>query len=228
MESTASPSDVPGESEQTIVFDRLLDWSIGAILTIVGLLGATFGLGIYYAVNRPDVAELIYNSEFQSDVLTEAEAIDALVAVGQWTGLGFVVAGGLTVIAGVAVVVAHGRARRAGRSTPRWIVALVGGILGIVLGFVPFSPALGGAVAGYLDPNRSASGLGIGTVAGLFGAVPVVIVASFASVGLFMGLPGDAIILVISVFGLLFIFTVATAVGLSAVGGYAGHWLRDR
>lgn len=228
MGSTASISEMRNGSERTIVFDRMLDWAIGAVLAVVGLLGVALGLGLNYAANRPAVADLIHHSEFQSEMLTEAEAIDALVALGQWTGFGLVAAGALTILAGIAVVVAHGRARRAGRSTPRWIVALVGGILGVVLGFVPFSPALGGALAGYLDPNQHASGLGIGTIAGLVGIIPVVVVAGFAGVGLFLGLPSEAVVVVLSVFGIILVFTFVTVVGLSAIGGYIGRWLRER
>jgi hypothetical protein len=228
MRSTGSPTRSRTEAAATIVFDRHVDWAIGAVLALVGLLGTALGGALYYAVNRPDVADLIHNSEFQSEILTEAEAIDALVAVGQWTGLGLVVAGLLTVLVGVAVVIAHGRARRAGRSTPRWIVALVGGLVGIVLGFLPFSPGIGGAVAGYLDPNRTASGFGIGAISGLFAAIPMVIVAGFTSVGLFIGLPTEAVVAVLSVVSIVSVFAAAIGLALSAVGGYAGHWIREQ
>jgi hypothetical protein len=227
MGSTASPKQNQTEPNETVVFDRLVDWAIGAILALVGLLGAALGGALFYAANRPAIADLIRNSEFDSEVLTEAEAIDALVAVGQWTGLGLVFAGLLTVLVGIAVVIVHGRARRAGQSTPRWIVALVGGLVGILLGFLPFSPGIGGAVAGYLDPNRAASGLAIGTIAGLFAAVPMVIVATFASVGLVVGLPGELMLAVVTVLSMVFVFTAAFGIALSAGGGYVGRWIRE-
>lgn len=226
MGKTASPTQSQTESNGTVVFDRLADWAIGAILALVGLLGAALGVALYYAANRSAVADLVRNSEFQSEIFTEAEAIDALVAVGQWTGIGLVVAGLLTVLVGIAVVVAHGRARRAGRSTPRWIVALVGALVGVLLGFLPFSSGIGGAVAGYLDPNQAGRGLGIGTAAGLIATIPIVIVASFASVGLFIGLPGDAMLMVLTVLAIGFVVSAAFAVGLSALGGFVGHWIR--
>lgn len=222
LEQTNSDSDPP------IAFDRLLDWAIGALLGIVGLLGALVGGVLYYVVDRAAVADLVYNSEFRSDVLTEAEAIDVLWALVRWGGLGLVAAGALTVLVGIAVVVAHGRARNAGRGTPRWVLGVVGAIAGTVLGFVPFSPVLGGAVAGYLDPDRRASGLGAGTLAGVFATLPVFVLASFAGAGLFVGLPSGLVPAATAVLAVAVLVSLVYLVALSALGGYLGGWLRDQ
>ncbi|MFC7132426.1 MULTISPECIES: DUF5518 domain-containing protein [Salinibaculum] len=223
------PSDqVTTDADSLVAFDRLLDWGIGGLLGIVGLLATLAGVALYYGTDRPDIATLIHNSEFQSEVLTEAEAIDAVVALGQWTGIGLGVAGVLTVGIGIAVVVAHGRARQDGRGTPRWILGVVGAIVGVVLGFVPFSPVIGGAAAGYLDPDRTASGVGTGTLAGLFATLPVLVVAVFAGAGLFVGLPGDVAGIVAVVLAVGVLISLAYLVVLSVLGGYFGGWLRKR
>lgn len=222
------PDQISTDSETAIAFDRLLDWGIGTLLGIVGLLGTLGGAALYYTVDHSDVATLIYNSEFQSDVLTEAEAIDALFALGQWGGIGLGIAGGITILVGIAVVVAHGRARQSGRGTPRWILGVVGAVVGTILGFIPFSPIVGGAAAGYLDPTQNTSGTGAGTLAGVFASLPLLIVAGFAGVGLFTGLPVEvaATATVILVIGVL--ISLLYLVVLSAIGGYLGGWIRGR
>ena len=228
VNQNAPPDQIRADSETAIAFDRLIDWGIGVLLGVVGLLGSLGGAALYYAVDHADIATAIRNGEFRSDILTEAEAIDALFALSQWSGIGLVVAGGLTMLIGITVVVAHGRARKAGRGTPRWILGVVGAVVGIVLGFIPFSPALGGAAAGYLDPARNASGAGSGTLAGVFASLPLVIVAGFAGVGLFLGLPGEVAVTVAVVLAVALLVSLAYLVVLSAIGGYLGGWMRER
>ena len=221
LEQTNSPSDPP------VVFDRLFDWAIGALLTLVGLLSALVGGSLYYVVDRATVAEVVAASEFRSEVLTEPETVDLLWALGQWGGLGLVGVGVLSVAVGVAVVVAHGRARSAGRPTPRWVLGVAGAIVGTVLGFVPLSPALGGAVAGYLDPDRSATGLGVGAITGVFAALPAFVVALFVGVGLASGLPPSLVPAATAVVAFGALFALVYLVGLSALGGYLGYRLAD-
>lgn len=45
--------------------------------------------------------------------------------------------------------------------------AVVGAVAGLVLGFVPLSPGIGGAMAGYLQGGSRGDGLRVGAVAGL-------------------------------------------------------------
>lgn len=219
LEQPNSPSDPP------VAFDRLFDWVIGALLAVVGLLSALVGGSLYYAIDRATVADVIASGEFRSDVLTEAQAVDLFWALSQWGGLGLVAAGLLSVAIGVAVVVAHGRARTEGRPTPRWILGVAGAVVGAVLAFVPLSPVLGGGVAGYLDPDRSASGLGVGAIAGVFAALPVLVVGLFVGVGMASGLPASAVPAATALVALGVLFGLAYLVGLSALGGFLGHRL---
>jgi hypothetical protein len=216
------------DTDPPIVFDRLLDWAIGALLAIVGLLTGLVGGALFVVVDRPQVATLIDNSEFSSEILTEPEAVDALAALAHWSGLGLLTAGGMTVLVGIGVVVAHGRARADSRATPRWILGVIGAIVGALLGFVPFSPALGGAVAGYLDPNPTASGLGAGLLAGVFAALPVFVITIFGSVGLAVGLPNGVVVPATVVVAVGIFLSLVYLVGLSALGGYVGGRFRDR
>lgn len=213
----SNPSDPPA------VFDRLFDWAVAAFLGITGLLSALVGGSLYSFIDRADVAGTVAASEFRSEVLTETEAVDLLLAVSQWVGLGLVVLGALAGAVGVAVVVANGRARRAGRPTPRWILGLVGAMVGALLAFVPLSPALGGAIAGYLDHDPAVSGLGVGTVAGLFAALPVVVLTLSVGAGLVDGLPPGLVPAAMAILAVATLGSLAYLVGLSAVGGYLGR-----
>jgi len=221
------PRDVETNSttRSTPAFDRPLDWAIGGVLALLGLLIALGGGVLYTAVDRPEIATLIEESEFRSDVLTEAEAIDAVVALAEWGGLGLAAAGVSIVLIGVAVVVAHGRARRQGRGTPRWVLGVVGAIVNTVLSFIPFSPILGGAAASHLSTDREASGVAAGAFAGLFTIIPALVALAFVGVGLFTGLPGSTAAAAIAALVVGALLTIAYIVGLSALGGYIGRRL---
>jgi hypothetical protein len=227
MGANPSSDHVSVGDDRHIVFDRTIDWVIGALLGVVGILVALGGAALHYGVTRSGVADVIRDAEFQSEMLTRAEAIDALVVLGHWSGIGFVAAGGLIALLGIAVVVIHGRARRDGRGTPPWIVGVVGAGVASVLGFIPFSPVLGGAAAGYLDPNPDASGIGVGSIAGVFGSLPLLVPAIFASIGLFVSVPGEVVLAAAIILVFVVILCLVYYVGLSALGGYLGGWIRD-
>ena len=119
--------------------------------------------------------------------------------------------------------------------------ALLGGVVSVVLGFVPFSPVLGGAVAGYLQGVDTGRGVRVGIYAGLVAAVPLAFVlfllASVLSFGVVAvdssgsvagaasgGSPLLAIGVLVGAFALAALYTV----GLSALGGYLGSYVKGR
>lgn len=111
--------------------------------------------------------------------------------------------------------------------------ALVGAVTMVLLSPVPFSPVLGGAVAGYLHRRE---GLRVGALAGVLAAVPVVVavtlvVAFFVPV---VAVPGDGGVGLGPLAGVgalgfaaLLLVTLYTA-GLGALGGYLGVLLFER
>ncbi len=112
---------------------------------------------------------------------------------------------------------------RSPQQTNPLIYALIGGIAGIVLSFLPLSTMLGGALAGYLDGRHPSDGLKIGAIAGCIMLIPFTVIGF---VILFLiGVTGAPL-----AFGILgfFIFLLATlyTVGLSALGGYIGSYLQ--
>jgi uncharacterized membrane protein YbhN (UPF0104 family) len=108
--------------------------------------------------------------------------------------------------------------------------AAIGAVVTILTSFVPFSPILGGAVAGYLHGR---DGPKVGAISGAIAAIPFVgfgllFVFFFGGIGLFGGL--DA--LAFGVFVLLFVivalvFAVAITVVLSGAGGWIGIYVLE-
>lgn len=103
--------------------------------------------------------------------------------------------------------------------------ALIGGVAGIVLSFVPGSTLLGGAVAGYLEGGEPADGLSVGALAGLVMLVPFVLIGLFGWL-FFVGAGGPgagigAMFFVFLVFGALY------TVGLSVLGAVIGIYVKN-
>ncbi|QGN07130.1 hypothetical protein Hrd1104_07340 [Halorhabdus sp. CBA1104] len=107
--------------------------------------------------------------------------------------------------------------------------ALLGAVATTILAFVPFSPLLGGAVAGYLQGGDQSSAITVGALAGLFAAIPLVFVfVVLGSIIPFLpsfGVPGS-ISALLGIFALLAVFALlAYSVGMSALGGLLGRYV---
>jgi len=108
--------------------------------------------------------------------------------------------------------------------------AVIGGVASIVLSFIPFSPVLGGALAGYLQGGDRSTGLRIGVYAGVVAAIPLalVLIAAIAIFGFVLAIPpgsgeGAAILVV---FLVVLVFVALYTVGLSAIGGWIGNYVK--
>jgi hypothetical protein len=109
--------------------------------------------------------------------------------------------------------------------------AVIGAVASIVLSFVPFSPVLGGAVAGYLQGGTRSDGLRVGTISGVLGLL--VGAAFFLIVVLFLGVfaIGTNAPPLFSIVGLLFLLVTGVVsalytIGLSALGGWLGNYAK--
>lgn len=201
---------------------RAVDWVVAVLLVLVGLVGASLGVLLNGAADRSDIARMVAEGTIHSDALTDAELVDATHAVAWWGGLGLAVTGALLVVAGVGFVLL----RRRTRGTDAGLAgdtlnAVVGAVVTVVASFVPFSPVLGGGVAGYLSGDRGAR---VGALSGVVGALPVVVILGFLAVGLVAA--GFAVVAVVALVTLL--FAVAFFVALSALGGFVGVAIADR
>ncbi|WP_121744465.1 DUF5518 domain-containing protein [Natronorubrum halophilum] len=102
--------------------------------------------------------------------------------------------------------------------------ALLGGLAGIVLSFLPGSTLLGGAVAGYLEGGDPADGLRVGALAGVVMLVPFVVFGFLASM-FFLGVGSSG-----PMFGVLFLAVLVVAVyavGLGILGAVLGIYVRN-
>lgn len=107
-----------------------------------------------------------------------------------------------------------------------WVNALIGAVVTAVLSMLPFSPLLGGGVAGYLQKGDDRTGVRVGALSGALAVIPVVAllvlfvgglaVVTVANGGVRSGIFFWFLLLVV------FFFAVVYTVGLSAVGGFVG------
>ncbi len=109
--------------------------------------------------------------------------------------------------------------------------AVIGVVASIVLSFIPLSPALGGAVAGYLQGGSRSEGLRVGAISGMLSLLAGAVffglfILGFGVFYLGSGAPG-----VFGAAGILFFIVAAVisalyTVGLSAVGGWIGNYAK--
>ena len=110
--------------------------------------------------------------------------------------------------------------------------AVIGAVVTVVTTFIPFSPVLGGAVAGYLQQEDSSTALKVGALSGAIAVLPFLLVVVFLTSTLpflpaLFHVPGAfaGIVVVFVIFALL--ASAVYVVGLSALGGYLG-WYVER
>lgn len=103
-----------------------------------------------------------------------------------------------------------------------------GAAVTIVLSVIPFSPVVGGAVASHRRAGGYVAGLGVGIVSGAVAAIPLLalfvpalLIVGWLGYGVPTSSPAYGVFLAI-VFGLFTLYTV----GLSALGGLGGVWMR--
>lgn len=111
------------------------------------------------------------------------------------------------------------------------INALIGAIVSTVLAsVVPFAPVLGGAVAGYLQGGDRSAGLRVGLYSGLIAFIPALLVITFIGALFFgaMGMGGFPAMsgLGIVIFAFVFFLIAVYIVGLSAIGGWLGNYVK--
>jgi hypothetical protein len=107
-----------------------------------------------------------------------------------------------------------------------YVHALLGAVVTVVTAVVPFSPLLGGAVAGYLHDEGTSRGTRVGLVAGIIASIPLLLVFFFMLTVMSIGsittgeVAGPAF--VIGIVAVVFLVVGLYTVGLSAAGGYVG------
>lgn len=103
------------------------------------------------------------------------------------------------------------------------INALIGGVAGIILSFIPLSTLLGGAVAGYLEGGKTRDGVRVGAFAGLIMLLPIVFILLFFTMFFIGAAPIEFGIMVV----FMLVFGAVYTIGLSALGGCLGIYLKN-
>lgn len=234
---TTERASVEGESTDGGPLPAFVDWIIGALVALAGLVSLVGGSAVVALIDREQLAEGISEGTVTVTVftreLTEAETLDVAEAVTTWTGTGLLVTGAAMVLSAVGYVAFRHRARSRtdGPVSSYPTHALLGAIAAAALSFLPFSPAAGGALAGYLEQDQSGRTVSVGAVAGLLAATPVLAIVVFAFGGTVVGLSGigeGGLATVTAVTAVFVVATVATiSAALGALGGYVGGILGD-
>jgi hypothetical protein len=113
------------------------------------------------------------------------------------------------------------------------INAALGAVVTVVLSFIGVSPVLGGGVAGYLQRESRRSGAKVGALSGAFATLPFLLIVALGllfliPVGVGGGMPGlpggvELIVVVLIILPLTLLWNV----GLGALGGYLGTYVRE-
>lgn len=240
METTDSATS---ETRDDRVFARPLpeyvDWFAGVVIALGGMALFVGGTAVAFVVDRELLAEDIEAGEITIVVLqrdlTEAEMLEFSLEVVNWTGIGLLVTGlGLVMFAVVYVVFRHRSQQSAGNeadSSSYRSSAVLGAVATAILSFVPFSPVLGGGLAGYLEQPASGRPVSVGALSGFLAMIPALVLLGFVTVGMYSGFAAiqEAGLGFVVVAGMLFGLLVLSVygAGLGALGGFAGGRLAD-
>jgi hypothetical protein len=108
------------------------------------------------------------------------------------------------------------------------INALIGGVVAIVASAIPAGTAIGGAVAGYLEGGSRTDGALVGAYAGFVALLPLVIIGVFFTFIFGIGISGSPRMgLSLLLFAIIaFLGSAVYTVGLCAIGGFLGNYVR--
>jgi hypothetical protein len=228
------PGPVDGRSDRPKEVSSLVDWGVSAVLALVGIVLAASGWVVYTRVGRPELRDAVTAENVSIDGLSAGELVDVAVPFFEWVSIGLGVTGAILLVSSAGFALARWRTRKhvathGGTTGTTWAHSVYGAVAGAVLSFVPFSTALGGAVAGYLRNGSSPSGAKIGALSGLLGSVPMATILGGALVGAVAGAnaigEGATGTLLAGVGLVLMVVLVSINVGLGALGGVLGKRL---
>lgn len=230
-------------AEGTLPVDRplpvFLDWLLAGAIAVGGLALLAAGTVLTVVFDRAFLAQGIESGQitvvFIERELSAAEMLSFSHDVLTWTGIGFLVTGlGLVTVAAWYAYAHHAARRRAEAPVLRSSrsVAVIGAAVTAVLSFLPFSPVVGGALAGYLEAPVSGRSIRVGALSGGLAVLPAMVIVAFTTIGLVEGLAAvgeaDLGIGVGVVMWFVVLSGLAYGAGLGALGGFLGGHLGGR
>lgn len=241
MPSTATgraDAEVPADGDSSL--PEFVDWLAAVGIALGGLLCAVIGSYLRFVIDRPLVAEEIERGAGTATVmsreLTKPETLDLAMNSIVWTGTGFLLTGlAMLVFATGYVIVRHRAHRRAGAgqsANSMGSLAVVGAVFTAVVSFLPFAPAIGGALAGYVEEAESGRSGSVGALTGLLYTLPLLVVLAFVIGGFGAGFAaiGESGLALLTggVFLFVFVIVAAISIAMGALGGYVAGRIRGR
>lgn len=240
MATTTNSSNASGHQTAGSPLPAVVDWALAVVIALGGVLWIVGGSALAFLVDRAMLAEGIESGTVSVTLLavdlTESELLEVTSDIVAWTGVGLVVIGLGMVLFAIGYALrrrrAHRRYRASGEGSSFGSFVVLGAVVSAVLSFLPLSPAVGGALAGYLERGESERSLSAGALSGLVTILPFVGLVLFTAGGLLTGLLGVTrsglagfVVMVV-----LLSLAVGTAIsaGLGAIGGYAGGRVAER
>lgn len=107
--------------------------------------------------------------------------------------------------------------------------SIVGAVVILLLSYLPFTPAIGGIVTGYLEGDDRIEGGKAGVVAGLFAVIPLYLVSLFVVPVFFFApfgvpvIPGNPILFAMVLLLIVGIYLIV----FSGLGGFVGSYVAD-
>lgn len=200
----------------------VVDCVVASLVSLVGLVVVTVGVGLLNAVDPAAVGEVVERFAVQSELFSDAQLVELGTTVADWSGVGAVVTGGLLVLVGAGFLLHRLLGSNEGGETERIATgAAYGAAVTAALSFVPGSPVLGGAAAGYLQGDRG-SGTAAGAVSGAASAVPALLLVGFVFVGITNGLATVGAAAIATLVGLVGMVALSVLLAFSTVMGALG------
>lgn len=225
VQESAQPA-AGGPTDRYDPVPAVIDWLVGLLTGVVGLVLTTIGIGMYTQVDQAMITEAVTEEGVEVNGLTQSEFIAAAGQFVDWFAVGVVLTGLVSVVGAAAFVAMRRRTRRrvaqeGGTTATFWACAVYGAVVTALVSFIPGSAIVGGGAASYLHDGDSVR---TGTAAGVVGTILTIPLVAFLAVGFIAGagavgkLAGGALLAVLVIGAELVALTVNA--GLGALGGF--------